>query len=114
MKVVNYISESDGVHAVAKAHPLPVMIRDYDYKYLATAATTQLVTGSGFLHSVTVTETAAGSIKFIDGTSGSTTNLAELKSSISEGTYTFDVEFSTGLRIIAAANSKFTVSYKAD
>lgn len=86
--------------------------RDNKYEYISTATTTQVKTGSGYLKSITVTETAAGSIKIIDGTSGSTTNLGELKASITEGTYEFDVKFNTGLRIITAGASKITVSYE--
>lgn len=82
------------------------------YTYLATAATTQIKTGPGVLRRIVVTETAAGAIQIIDGTSGSTTNLAELKASIVEGTYEFNVAFGNGLRIIAAGNSKFTVVWE--
>lgn len=82
------------------------------YAYISSATTTQVKTGAGVLHSITVGETAAGSIKIIDGTTGSTTNLAELKASIVEGTYEFDVAFSVGLRIVTAGASKITVAYR--
>lgn len=111
MKTVIYKSDSDGVTAVGKASPLPTMVRDYDYEYIASAKTTQVKSSAGFLHSITVNSTAAGTIKVIDGTSGSTANIATLKASVGEGTYTYDVEFSTGLRIITAAASDITVSY---
>lgn len=85
-----------------------------NYSYISTATTTQVKTGPGRLHAIIVGETAAGSIKIIDGTSGSTTNLAELKASIAEGTYKFEnCNFSAGLRIVTAAASKITVVYSA-
>ena len=84
----------------------------YDYAYISTGATTQVKTGAGKLHSIVVGETAAGSIQIIDGTAGTTTNLGELKASIVEGEYLFDVAFSAGLRIVTAAASKITVVYK--
>jgi len=84
---------------------------DNRYAYIATATTTQVHTGAGRLQKIIVGETAAGSIKIIDGTSGSTTNLAELKASIAEGSYEFNVAFGSGLRIITAGASKITVVY---
>ena len=82
---------------------------DYVPTYLATAATTQVFTGKGRLYAITIGETAAGAISVIDGTSGSTVNVASLKASIAEGTYEFNCSISNGLRVIAAGNTKFTV-----
>lgn len=84
----------------------------YNYAYIATATTTQVKTGGGVLHSIVLGETAAGSIKIIDNTSGTTTNLAELKASVVEGVYEFNVAFSVGLRIVTAGASKLTVVYR--
>lgn len=85
---------------------------DNQYAYIATATTTQVKTGAGYLKSITVGETAAGAISIIDNTTGSTVNLGTLKASIAEGTYEFNIRFNTGLRIITAAASKITVSYE--
>lgn len=84
----------------------------YTYQYISSATTTQVKTGAGFLHAITVNTTAAGAISIIDNTSGSTVNIASLKSSVAEGTYVYNVSFSTGLRIITAAASDITVSYR--
>jgi len=84
---------------------------DYKYAYISSATTTQVVTGNGILHAIVLGETAAGSIKIIDNTSGTTTNLGELKASIAEGTYVFNCAFAAGLRIITAGASKLTVVY---
>lgn len=84
---------------------------DNQYAYIATATTTQVHTGPGKLQKIVVGETAAGSIKIIDSTTGTTTNLGELKASIAEGSYEFNVAFAAGLRIVTAAASKITVVY---
>lgn len=79
--------------------------------YISTATTTTLKSGAGMLHSIVVTETAAGTITVYDNTAGSGTVKAVLKASIAEGTYVFDIAFSTGLTIVTAGASKLTVSY---
>lgn len=84
----------------------------YRYQYISSATTTQVATGPVTLVAIIVGETAAGAIKIIDGTSGSTTNVAELKSSIAEGTYEFEIRLAAGLRIVTAAASKITVVYQ--
>lgn len=84
---------------------------DNQYEYIATNTTTQVHTGSGKIVGILVGETSAGSIKVIDGVSGSTTNLAELKASIVEGFYPIRAAFGSGLRVITAGASKITVVY---
>lgn len=81
-------------------------------EYISTATTTQVKTGAGILHHITIGETAAGAISVIDNTSGSTVNIASLKASIVEGTYFFNCTFAAGLRIITAGASKITVVYE--
>jgi len=71
----------------------------------------QVKTGAGILRSVIVTETAAGTIGIIDGTSGTTVNILELKASIVEKPYIFNCAFATGLRIILGAGSKCSIIY---
>jgi len=82
------------------------------YAYIATATTTQVKTGAGILHAIIVNTTSAGAISIIDGTSGSTVNIGSLKASIVEGTYTYDLVFKAGLRIITAGASDITVIYE--
>lgn len=84
---------------------------DNTYTYISSDATTQVYTGPGRLHRIVIGEDAAGSIKIIDGTSGTTTNLAELEDSMPVGSYEFNCKFSAGLRIITAAATKITVIY---
>lgn len=88
------------------------MEQAFEKAYISSATTTQVKTGAGVLHSIVVGETAAGAISIIDNTSGSTVNIGQLKASIVEGTYEFDVAFSAGLRIITAGASKITVVYR--
>lgn len=84
---------------------------DYQYTYSEGSETIQVFTGKGQLHAIVVGETAAGTIGIIDGTSGSTVNVATLEASIPEGTYEFNCSIAEGLRIIAGAGSKFTVMW---
>ena len=84
---------------------------NYKAEYISTATTTQVDTGAGQLIRIIVGETAAGAISIIDNTTGSTVNIGTLKASIVEGTYDFNVQYATGLRIITAGASKITVVY---
>lgn len=79
--------------------------------YISSATTTVVKSGAGMLHSIVVTETAAGAITVYDNTAASGTVKAVLKASIAEGAYVFDIAFATGLTIVTAAASKLTVSY---
>jgi hypothetical protein len=79
--------------------------------YISTATTTTVKSGAGVLHTIVLTETAAGTITIYDNTAASGTVIGLLKASIVEGTYTFDRAFTTGLTIVTAAASKLTATY---
>lgn len=80
--------------------------------HISTATTTQIVTGTGILHSIVVNTTAAGSITVIDNPSGvAGTTLAILKASVAEGTYMYDCAFAKGLSIVTAGASDITVNW---
>jgi len=83
------------------------------YTYIASATTTQVATGPCVLSSITINTTAAGTIKIIDGTSGSTANVATLAASIGEQTLFFNCVMKAGIRIITAGASDITVSWKS-
>lgn len=85
--------------------------REYQYTNITGAATTQIATGRGTLQSIVVNTTAAGSVKIIDDITGTTANIGTLKSSIVEGTYTYNIVFSKGLRIVTAAASDITICW---
>lgn len=84
-------------------------LTDYEKTYISSTSTTQVVSGKCILHAIFIGETAAGTIKIIDGTSGSTANVATLEASIPEGTYEFNCSMAKGIRIITAADSIITV-----
>ncbi len=77
--------------------------------FISGAATTQVFNGAGVLKRIVVGETAAGAIKVYDATSGTTSQVLELKSSIPERTYEFDIHLKNGCRVVTAAASKITV-----
>lgn len=83
----------------------------YSTAYISTATTTTVKSGAGVLHSITLGETAAGTITIYDNTAGSGTILCVLKASIVEQTFTFNIDFATGLTIVTAGASKLQVSY---
>ena len=88
------------------------MERTYFNTYISTATTTAVKSGQGKLKSITVGETAAGAITIYDNTAASGTVICVLKASIVEQTFTFDIQFNTGLTILTAAASKLQVSYE--
>lgn len=81
------------------------------YKNITTNTTTLVKTGRGFLHSIVVNTTAAGSITVYDGLDATGTKIATLKSSVAEGSYLYDVQFGVGLTIVTAASSDITATY---
>lgn len=83
---------------------------NYKYAYISSATTTQVDTGQGQLIAIVVGETTATALQIIDNTSGTTTNIGELKASVAEGTYQFNVQYVTGLRIVSGAG-KYTIIY---
>jgi len=84
---------------------------EYQYTNITSATTTQVFTGKGKIHSIVVNTTAAGTIKIIDNTSGTTANVGTLKASVVEGTYLYDISVSLGCRIVTAAASDITVTW---
>jgi hypothetical protein len=92
------------------------LLRDsYKYTYISTATSTD-VTGQGSVPTtaklirIVVGTTAAGAIQVYDALSGATTTqVAELKSSVAENSYEFGITFARGIQIVTAAASKITV-----
>lgn len=78
--------------------------------YISTATTTVCKTGTGLLHTLTVTGGTAGTIIGYDNTAASGTILFSFDSTNALATYTFDVSFAIGLTIITSAATKMTVS----
>ena len=87
------------------------------YTNISTSTTTVVKTGSGILHTININSlgTVASTVTIYDNTSASGTTIATLNSlTIGQGTYTFDVSFSTGLTIVTTGTvaPNVTVSYK--
>ena len=87
-------------------------MESYNYKNITTATTTTVKSVMGVLHTVVVNKAVAGTIIIYDGTAAAGTIIATLKASIGEGTYIFDVAFSTNLTIVTGNTNDLTVSYQ--
>lgn len=81
------------------------------YQRITTATTTTVKSLPGFLHSIIVGTTSAGSITIDDALTATTPTIAVLKASIPEGVYVFDCNFTIGLTIVTAGASDITVIY---
>ena len=90
-----------------------LMRDDYKFAYIASATTTQVVSGPCRLIRVVVNDPADGTINIIDGTSGSTTNVALIAVTDALGATWFDygIKLTTGLRIITTGAQNITVVY---
>ena len=89
-----------------------MVIDGNQYKYISSATTTQVYTGPCILVAIVVNTTAAGAIGIIDGISGTTVNVGQLKASVAEGVYTYNSVMSSGIRIVTAGASDITVIYR--
>jgi hypothetical protein len=78
--------------------------------FITSASTNLCKTGAGVLGSIVVGETAAGTVKIYDAVTA-TNQKGELKASIVEGTYRYNMAFTTGLTIVTSAASKITVNW---
>lgn len=88
------------------------MIETFSYRFINTAGSTLVKSGSGVLHSVVLGETAAQAIKVYDSIGSGGTQIAELKASIVERTYEFHSRFAKGLYIENPGGSKLTIIYR--
>jgi hypothetical protein len=101
---LGHLEDSSGEELISESN--------FTYKNIAAAATTVVKSGAGELKLIVVNTTAAGAITVYDNTAASGTKIATLKASVVEGTYEYDVSFSTGLTIVTAAASDITVAYR--
>lgn len=72
-------------------------------------AGTQITLGRGVMKRVVLTETAAGTITFYDGTSTAGTVIANFKASVAEQTFECGFQFALGLFVAVTGASKLTV-----
>lgn len=87
--------------------------REYRYYYITGLGTVQVFSGKGVLHSVVVNGIGTGgTIKIVDGLSGSTANIGTITLTSSPvATFLYDVSVSTGLRISTSGSPDITVTY---
>lgn len=79
---------------------------------VGTGINIQLTQGKTVLVAVTCpVNTTTGSIQIIDGTSGTTTNVAQLKSGIVSGVYKYKASIGSGLRIILNNGEPILITY---
>jgi hypothetical protein len=89
--------------------------RASQYYYIAGAATTQVKTGRGRLRRIVLNKPVASStIKIIDGTSGTTANVATITNTSDVKPYFLDYNkiFMNGLRIVTSGADDITVIYE--
>lgn len=77
--------------------------------YIITTTPTQVVTGYSKEVLVQINADLVGTIKVIDGTGGTTANVATITNPLGGSFYTYR-DFGTGVRIIASAVCDITVS----
>lgn len=87
-------------------------MRDEKLVNIASATTTTVKSGSGYLNRIVINTTAAGTITIYDNTAASGTKIATIAASAAQGTYTYQGRFAIGLTIVTAAASDITVSYQ--
>lgn len=105
----NEVTDLDGLPVRVMSQPLPV---SWLYRVPTGTTTTTLKAGSGVLHSLTINTTAAAAVTVYDSLSGSGTLIATFPASAVVGTYTYDIEFTTGLTFVLAGASDITVAFR--
>jgi hypothetical protein len=89
------------------------MITGQNWRHIKLAGTYVLDTDGGILRRIIVNTAAAGAITVYDGIAASTgTEIAVLKASVVENSYTYELPYVTGLTIVAASTCPdFTVVF---
>ncbi len=73
--------------------------REYNPTHITTGTTAQIFTGKGILHNIVVNTSTGTAVAMYDSIGANTGTIAILKSSISEGTYSYDATVANGLYI---------------
>ncbi len=77
--------------------------REYNPKHLSSGTTSQIFSGKGIVHAISVNNTSSTAFSVYDGIASTSTPIAILKASIVEGTYFLDATVATGLYVTYAA-----------
>lgn len=85
-----------------------------DTLIVGVGSNVQLTLGNTTLGSLVILDDSGtvGGFGVIDGTSGTTVNVASLKADIANNVYKFDCVLSAGLRVIMAGDTALTVTYR--
>jgi hypothetical protein len=90
----------------------------FSYNNIATATTTVVKSGQGFLHSITFNKPVISEVwTLYDNTTGSGTKIGTItlpSALLAQGPYTarYDVAFTTGLTIVSTSTTDGTVSFR--
>lgn len=79
------------------------------YSYITSATTTQVLTGAATEVIITVNAALTGTIKVIDGTAGTTANVATITNPAVGDAYLYR-DLATGVRIVTSATCDITVN----
>lgn len=80
-----------------------------DYTYITTATTTQVKTGEGILKRIVINAALTGTIKIINGTAGTTANIATITNPTVGTQFEYTLDFADGLRIVTSDTCDITV-----
>ncbi len=84
------------------------------YSYITTGTTTQVKTGAVYKTLITVNADLTGTIKIIDGTAGTTANVATITNPTAAGKIFEYWNLQNGLRIVTSTTCDITVNYQAN
>lgn len=71
----------------------------------------QAKSSEGTLHNITFGTTVTGGVYLSDGTSGTTSTIAQFLAGAPAATYTFDSNFTNGLRVTPSGTNVFTITF---
>jgi len=82
------------------------------FLYLTTTAGTQVKTGPGIFHTLSILGSKSSSpITVYDGTSTSGTLIAQFGTGAQAVSFTFDAQFNTGLFVVVPSGDAVTITY---
>ena len=82
-----------------------------NYKKVAASSTTRLSNTSGVLHAI-VLNTNGGTVDIYDGLNDAGTSIGQIALDAPEGTFIYDIAYSTGLTVKTGATSNVTVVFR--
>lgn len=111
--VLSAVQAGDVVYQAADVNGFTIITQQYSKTNIATATTTQVLSGVGVLHSVNINKgVAASTVSIYDATSGTTNPIAVIDSALSNS-FIYDAVIATGIRVVTSGATDVTISYKA-